>query len=400
MPLDSHVAQPKDPMSEQQSGATRSIDLKGTHYVALDGLRGLAILLVVVYHFGLMHQDAHGTSPGALLGFAQLGWMGVDLFFVLSGFLITGILLETKERPHYFRNFLMRRFLRIWPIYYLNLLVFFVVAPLLLNSLPEELQSMRDKQAWFWLYGANWLFAREGSFEMTGGGYFWSLAVEEQFYLVWPLVVYWCSRRSLAMTCVALFVGSAVLRVALVLNGGNTNAAYTMTFTHLEPLVMGAFLALAVRKEAGTQMLERVLAAGAVAGLAGLAYVRLADGDFFFWSRHMATYGYTLAAIVFGCMLLRVFRSNATGFTGLAFRNRFMVATGKYSYALYLAHVPIAHAIYALVVRDSVIARFGYGMTYLLFFAIALAVSWFAAWLSWHVFEKHVLRLKQYFAYQ
>jgi peptidoglycan/LPS O-acetylase OafA/YrhL len=62
--------------------------------------------------------------------------------------------------------------------------------------------------------------------------------------------------------------------------------------------------------------------------------------------------------------------------------------------------VPIAHAIYALVVRDSVIARFGYGMTYLLFFAIALAVSWFAAWLSWHVFEKHVLRLKQYFAYQ
>jgi peptidoglycan/LPS O-acetylase OafA/YrhL len=394
------MQQEQHSMNDPQSAAAPAIDLKGTHYVALDGLRGLAILLVVVYHFGLMHQDAHSSSAGPLLGFAQLGWMGVDLFYVLSGVLITGILLETKERPHYFRNFLMRRFLRIWPIYYLNLLLFFVAAPLLLDAVPQELQSMRDKQAWFWLYGANWLFAREGSFEMTGGGYFWSLAVEEQFYLVWPLVVYWCSRRGLAATCVALFVGSAALRMAFVLNGGNTNAAYTMTLTHLEPLVLGAFLALAIRRRADTDTLERLLTAGGVAALAGLVYVRLADGDFFFWSRHMATYGYTLAAIVFGWLLLRVFRSTATGLTGLAFRNLFMVATGRYSYALYLAHVPIAHVVYAAIVRDSVIARLGYSITYVVFFGVAFAVSWFAAWLSWHVFERHVLRLKRYFSYQ
>jgi peptidoglycan/LPS O-acetylase OafA/YrhL len=387
-------------MNDQQSATARNIDLKRTHYVALDGLRGLAILLVVIYHFGRMHLDAHEPDAGFLLGFTQFGWMGVDLFFVLSGFLITGILLETKNGAHYFRNFLARRFLRIWPIYYLNLLLFFVVAPLLLDSLPQELQSMREKQAWFWLYGANWLFAREGSFEATGGGYFWSLAVEEQFYLVWPLVVYWCSRKSLTVLCVLLFLTSMAGRIVLISQGVSTNAAYAMTFTHLEPLVVGAFLALAIRRPEGSRELERAFAVGAAVALAGLAYVRLADGNFYFWSRHMASYGYTLAAILFGYTLLHTFRSSETQLAGRVFRNRFMVATGRYSYALYLAHVPIAHVAYEAIVRDAVTARLGYNLTYVLFFGVAFALSWFASWLSWQVFEQHVLRLKKYFSYQ
>jgi peptidoglycan/LPS O-acetylase OafA/YrhL len=324
----------------------------------------------------------------------------VDLFFVLSGFLITGILLETREGPHYFRNFLMRRFLRIWPLYYLNLLLFFVVAPLLLNTLPAELQSMQQKQSWFWLYAANWLFAREGSFEFTGGGYFWSLAVEEQFYLVWPLVVFWLSQQRLAAVCIALFLASMATRIALVSFGVSTNAAYAMTFTHLEPLVVGAFVAVAVRQQADTHVLQRRLAVAAALSLAGLAIIRWADGNFYFWSRNMASYGYTLAAIVFGYSLVRVFNSTGAEIVGRAFRNRFMVATGRYSYALYLAHVPIGHVVYEAAVRPALVERLGYNLTFAVFFVVAGAVSWVASWLSWHVFEKHVLRLKRYFSYQ
>src|SRR5206468_181748 len=80
-------------------------------------------------------------------------------------------------------------FLRIWPLYYMGLLVLLVLLPTVLPSVPPQLQGMRDKQAWFWLYAANWLFAREGSFGHTSGAYLWPLAVEEQFHIVWPLVV-------------------------------------------------------------------------------------------------------------------------------------------------------------------------------------------------------------------
>src|SRR5262249_21241494 len=119
-----------------KSGAVVS-ELTRAHYVQLDGLRGLAILMVMVYHFCLTIPGLQAQHVGLPLQLAQAGWMGVDLFFVLSGFLITNILIETRSTRHYFRNFIARRTLRIWPLYYLNLLVFFVVLPLVVQTLPD-----------------------------------------------------------------------------------------------------------------------------------------------------------------------------------------------------------------------------------------------------------------------
>ena len=142
------------------------------HYAQLDGLRGVAILLVMFYHFILPHENANSHTANWLPQLLHCGWIGVDLFFVLSGFLITGILVGTRGSPHYFRNFLARRFLRIWPLYYLSLVVLLVMLPMLVPA-SAALQSMQQKQAWFWLYGANWLFAAEQGFKQTSGGYFW-----------------------------------------------------------------------------------------------------------------------------------------------------------------------------------------------------------------------------------
>lgn len=378
-------------------------DLTRTHYPLLDGLRGLAILLVMFYHFSLPHRHFHGHEGGWLLQLAQGGWLGVDLFFVLSGFLITGILIETRNQAHYFRNFLGRRFLRIWPLYYLSLMILLIALPLVLPSVPEQLQGMRDKQAWFWLYGANWLFASEGGFsQQTSGGYLWSLAVEEQFYILWPLVVYALPVRNLLRVSIALLGLSLLSRIALIHFGVGTGAVYTMTFTHLDGLAVGSALAVCARSQRLTATVRRWLPVAAVLAALGLVAVRLSDGDAFFWSRYMATYGYTFAAVLFGALLVWVISGRAALGLPRALNSRFMRQCGKYSYALYVVHVPVASAMFPIGRRilEPVESSIGYDGVFVGNAALSFAASWILAALSWNLFEKRILALKHFFSYE
>jgi peptidoglycan/LPS O-acetylase OafA/YrhL len=386
------------PETARATGGAVVGELTRAHYVQLDGLRGLAILLVMVYHFCLTLPGFQTPQVGFPLQLAQAGWMGVDLFFVLSGFLITNILIETRATQHYFRNFIARRTLRIWPLYYLNLLVFFVLLPAVLHTLPDTMRSMQDKQAWFWLYGANWLFAREAGFGRTAGGYFWSLAVEEQFYLVWPLVVYLLTNRSLLRVSVSLLALSLVLRVVLAHLGVPGNSLYVITFTHLDGLAVGSSLAVCLRDPRLTATVRRLLPFAAAVGLAGLVAARLVSRDYFFWDKGMATYGYTAIAILFGSLLVySLDNGSAVGLNRLL-SSVFMRQTGKYSYALYMAHVPIAGIVAALATR-FLAPRIGTLPSFLVFVVGAFGASWLAAVLSWHLFEKRILALKRYFEY-
>src|SRR5438874_11818359 len=123
------------------------------HIPSLDGLRGLAIILVLLFHF--TPEGGGHTLIGVLTRWvSRLGWCGVDLFFVLSGFLITGILFDAKGSPHYFRNFYMRRVLRIFPLYYGVLLVVFIIVPLFKTMTADDWRLMNN-QHWLWLYAAN-----------------------------------------------------------------------------------------------------------------------------------------------------------------------------------------------------------------------------------------------------
>jgi peptidoglycan/LPS O-acetylase OafA/YrhL len=193
------------------------------HSPTLDGVRGLAILLVLLFHGAYPYHLIAPDHPFALFDF---GWMGVDVFFVLSGFLITGILLEAKRRPRYFVHFYGRRTLRIFPLYYLVLGVVFIVMPLLVSDL--ELGAPESNQVYLWTYTSNLYTAYMGQWMFHSGtvdlNHTWSLAIEEQFYLLWPLLVRWTSRRSLIWICGAIFLATPLVRLLAVDAGASVVA--------------------------------------------------------------------------------------------------------------------------------------------------------------------------------
>src|SRR5438552_4153503 len=203
----------------------------------LDGIRGVAILLVIMVHVSDKYPSLH------LQYLFGNGWMGVDLFFVLSGFLITGILVDTKQSDDYFKNFYARRCLRIWPLYYSVLFFMFVVVPFLR---PSEAHTIFERSSPWWsfpLYLQNFLVPIPAS--AAGAlGVTWSLAIEEQFYLVWPIIVRSCSNVVLRRIAISVICLSPVLRLFLSSMGV---ILYSNTFSRLDGLMAGAVLAIVVR---------------------------------------------------------------------------------------------------------------------------------------------------------
>ncbi len=178
---------------------------------ALDGLRGIAIILVMLHHF-TNYRPTSGID-GLIGSVVFFWWTGVDLFFVLSGFLITGILLDTRGSERYFTTFYARRILRIFPLYYLVLFLAFVVLPKFPAVHPVLAGQADLPPQWpYWLYLTNFSIADRG----WGHGWVdvgWSLAIEEQFYLVWPLVIWLCPPRLVALLCAVIIVAEPVARV-------------------------------------------------------------------------------------------------------------------------------------------------------------------------------------------
>jgi len=363
----------------------------GAHHPALDGLRGVAVLMVLAFHF--LHIDGEGgVVERALLSATRTGWAGVDLFFVLSGFLITGILLDARGGPSYFRAFYARRVLRIFPLYYAYLAVLFLALPLLFPSLDVK----RETQGWLWSYLGNVLFAREGGFQASPfTGHFWSLAVEEQFYLAWPLLVWMLPRKRLAVLCLGLVAGAFALRLGIHRTTFNSTAAYVLTPARMDTLALGALVAIAAREPAWWSRVRRIAPWALGVSMVAVAAVWIHQGGLFGGDPVVQVWAFGPLGAGFAALLVLALDGPASRLSRALTRPALRGA-GKYSYGLYVLHYPIFLALEAagftsLMLAGALGSRLA-GMA--AFAAVAGAATFAAALLSWNLLEKRFLRWK------
>jgi peptidoglycan/LPS O-acetylase OafA/YrhL len=365
---------------------------------ALDGLRGIAILLVMLHHFTYYRPTA---GIDALIGDVLFfGWTGVDLFFVLSGFLITGILLDTRDSPRYFSAFYARRVLRIFPLYYLVLFLALAVMPMFpaLDRVLIGQDNLVDPPEWaYWLYLTNFSIVERGWLHWVDVG--WSLAIEEHFYLVWPLVIWLCPPRLLVWLCTAIFVAEVFARSYARAIDVPVLPIYVISWYRLDGLVVGALLAVAQRRGV-MPALDRLAPVVVMVGVAGLIAVTLMGGHTWWWNRRMQQFGYSLIAVVAGAMLVSAVNRPADSLWSRMLRAGWLRAFGKYSYALYLIHLPVMRAVREYVFNPEEHAALAPWVGQILFYGVAAAPAFALAWLSWRFFEAPILRLKARFPYQ
>ncbi|WP_263381942.1 acyltransferase family protein [Granulicella arctica] len=372
------------------------------HLKPLDGVRGVAILMVICSHAFTANFESGGVAVrflGNLLGY---GLFGVDLFFVLSGFLITGILVDSVSDEGYFSKFYARRVLRIFPLYYGVLLALFVLTPLLRLQwhgmgwlLLGYLQNFRPQLIMTFSPGAG-----------VSLNHFWSLAIEEQFYLVWPALVFLIrDRRTLLWTTLGGATVALLLRLALFHMGFSQDAIHVNTLARADSLLLGGTFALLYR----SRYWDRVMRMAPLGFLVTMAILVVSifrfGGEFTpgaVFSHAMSFWingpRYTVLAVCSACLLAWSLRPESA--CKWLFEQKWLRFFGKYSYGIYVLHMIVLgpmvirlRAVLLQVTHSKLLAVIGAGFLWL-----TLAVS--AAYLCFHLYEKPFLRLKRYFDYK
>ena len=388
---------PAQQNSDKPATESEKFTLRG-HLPALDGVRGLAILMVLVGHF------TRGETPSAfvttLSKVTAFGALGVDLFFILSGFLITGILCDMRKDSSYFRNFYMRRTLRIFPLYYGVLFVTLIIVPIFVKNNPE-VDTLVQHQQWLWLYGANIFVAIKGSFDsLPYFSHFWSLAVEEHFYLVWPLVIYFTSRnRKTAKTiAAAIVVGALALKVGIIVAGAGVNdvAMYALTPFRLDSLCLGGLLAIIGRDVDGPEKIKKYAPRVTLFAVVFIVLVTIA-GKIFPEIHQVVVQLRKMAVTICLCAPI-IFSLTGPRFIQNLFKNKIMMLLGKYSYGIYVYHFIGMYALVHYRTIDITAKWIGsYPLAMLAQLVVGTVVTLVVSVVSYHLFEQHFLKLKEKF---
>lgn len=364
------------------------------HLLGLDGVRGLAILMVMIGHFIVVGKHLDYKVDGQR--FFTSGYLGVDLFFVLSGFLITGILIDAKGTPGYFKVFYIRRALRIFPLYY-GLLALGWLSVIFITPGDKQVLTGHNLMAWYWLYASNIGMAVKGGWLASptwlGLGHFWSLAVEEQFYLVWPLIVMLLPVKWLQRLCVALVISSPIIH-AILQNQIGLLATYVSTLNRLGVLAAGAWLAIMWRNPDGWKKVTRWLVP--VTGFFGI--ILLIERIFVIYPLASCE---SFIMIFFGAGCVGLAANGDGAISRFIFESRMLRWLGKYSYGIYVYHHALKPVWMHFFWRGWIVPTIGSGwpgtFTYM---ACATVASLLLAWLSWKFFESPILSLKSRFTYR
>jgi peptidoglycan/LPS O-acetylase OafA/YrhL len=363
------------------------------HVPALDGIRGLAVLLIMAQHL-LQSNGATGNRILDVISAVRATtWVGVDLFFVLSGFLITGILFDSLYSDGYFKNFYLRRILRIFPLYYgFLLLLICLTYPLHLEWHGTQYILLTYTQN-LGIFTKDWTGFRPASF--VNLNHFWSLAVEEQFYFVWPLIVFFVRDvRKLIFTALTLSVAALILRIVLVSNGADSMLIYVSTGCRADSLMIGGGLALLLRTKSRPVLL-RYSAFMFSALLLVLLSAGLRPGGLDIHNRFVKTFGYSIVAVIFASLIGATIARAA--WTRVAFENSFMRFFGKYSYGIYVFHYSLDAALTVPLRRWLLPVVHSKTLSVLLSGFIVALLCVATAVISYQVYEKRFLKLKRYF---
>ncbi|MBP6828233.1 MAG: acyltransferase [Saprospiraceae bacterium] len=365
--------------------------------LALDGVRGLAVLLVLLSHFLLREF----WSDEQCYVLAQAGWLGVDLFFVLSGFLITGILLDTRHTHNYWSSFYKRRVLRIFPLYFFVVTVTWLTV-ILIEKAPDRLRGY-DSFAWFFTFTPNIAISLKTAAEAKNDwlyhshvfnlNHLWSLAVEEQFYLLWPLIVRFLPIRWLAALCVGLICISTPLRFWIddLVGVKLSTASYVLPFTRMDGLAAGSFLAVFFRLDLNSYVPFDKWIARALLCWTGWEIT----GIFLNGTEHRL---YTLSALFFASLLYLSLNTDRNALIRRICENAFLRDLGKYSFGLY-----VFHQMFEYVWKNGFGNRLlhsglhpAIGQT--IYILLAFAGTYVLARVSWVLLEKPFLGLKNVWA--
>jgi peptidoglycan/LPS O-acetylase OafA/YrhL len=364
----------------------------------LDGIRGLAITGVMALHF------VGAITPVNLLERAALkissyGLWGVDLFFVLSGFLITGILADSKGAPAYFRNFYIRRGLRIFPLYYGLLLLFVLIPAGVLERADPGLLEARSEQWWLWSYLTNFHLASQTSFSLPYFSHFWSLAVEEHFYLFWPVLILLLSRPAAMRACLCLTLASLAARMWFAVTVPDQLAAGVLTWCRLDALSLGGWFALAARGVAPLQPAIALrglgVSATVVVGLSLWHLFQLPADPIVLSLRTSAL------AVLFGFFIYSAARHPGLPQMRAALRARPLRMLGRYSYGLYVFHGLVSYALHQHSPEAYLTNALGnHTVAALVQVGLGVGLSFAVAVTSYEFFESKFLALKSRFSHE
>ncbi len=370
-------------------------------YPELDGLRGLAITSVLVWHYIPCMASLEWAPPGSFAGRLMLAlgltWGGVDLFFVLSGFLLGGTLLDQRESPRYFATFYLRRAFRILPPCFILL---FLLQCGVFDSVTPAIQEQSQDVPWWshWAFVQNFFMAQSGSYGPFGQS--WSLAVEEQFYLLLPLIIRLTSTQRLWMWLVFGVVSATLVRLTLYwLHPHGLLAGYVLLPCRWDSLLLGVMAAWALRQTRWRPWLQSpagiraswIVLSVSLCVLAVLGIKSQKTASF-----GMTAGGYTMLGIASVCVLLLAHTLEESHWLRRILRTRWLIFMGAVSYTVYLWHPHFISAAWHLVgasvheVYDWATVGAAVG---------SLAACLVLAWVSYHLLERPLMRLGHSFRY-